>query len=127
MELVFTICQFNAGHATNVFPDEATMGGTIRSFNLETQEKVIARIEKISKEIASAMECKAVVEINRLYPPTVNTPTESEHIWRLGTKWFGPEHVSDTGIPLPGSEDFSYFLQKKPGCFFGLGSKKPGA
>ena len=74
---VFSICKFNAGHATNAFPDEATMGGTIRSFNMETQEKVIARIEKISKEVASAMECRAEVNFERRYPPTVNHPTET--------------------------------------------------
>ena len=34
--------------------------------------------------------------------------------------------MSEEGLPLPGSEDFSYFLQKRPGCFFGLGAKKQG-
>ena len=102
------------------------MGGTIRSFNLETQEKVIERIEKISKEVASAMECRAEVDIERRYPPTVNPPTETEHIKRLAIKWFGPEHFSDAETPLAGSEDFSFFLQQRPGCFFTLGGKKPG-
>lgn len=45
---VFTICNFKAGHTYNVFPDEAFMEGSIRSYDVETREKVIKRIEKIS-------------------------------------------------------------------------------
>ena len=46
---------------------------------------------------------------------------------RLANKWFGPEHTSDEDLPMPASEDFSYFLHEKPGCFFFLGTLKPGA
>jgi hippurate hydrolase len=44
----------------------------------------------------------------------------------LTKKWFGPEHFSQEDLPLTASEDFSYFLQKKPGCFWMFGTKKPG-
>ena len=46
---------------------------------------------------------------------------------RLATKWFGPEHVTDEDLPLAVGEDFSFFLEEKPGCFFTLGTLKPGA
>ena len=45
---------------------------------------------------------------------------------RLAAKWFGPEHVTGEDLPMGASEDFSYFLKKKPGCFFMLGTLKPG-
>ena len=123
---VFTITNFTAGHTYNVFPDEAFMQGSIRSYDAETQEKVISRIEKICKDIASAMECKAEVEITRLYPAVVNPAIETEHVKRLGAKWFGPQHVTDEDLPITASEDFSYFLHERPGCFFSLGTRKPG-
>ena len=72
------------------------------------------------------MECKAVVDITRLYPAVINHVTETGHIKRLATKWFGPEHFSEEDLPISASEDFSYFLLEKPGCFFALGTKKPG-
>ena len=72
------------------------------------------------------MECKAIVEIIRLYPVVVNHATETLHVKRLALKWFGPDHVSEEDLPIPASEDFSFFLQKRPGCFFALGTKKPG-
>ena len=45
---VFTICNVQAGHTYNVFPDEAMMEGSIRAYSRDVQEKVISRIEKIS-------------------------------------------------------------------------------
>ena len=71
------------------------------------------------------MECKAIVEINRLYPAIINPATETQHIKRLAKKWFGPEHFSEEDLPISGSEDFSFYLHERPGCFFALGMKKP--
>ena len=73
------------------------------------------------------MECRAEVDINTLYPEVWNHHTETQHVKRLATKWFGPEHVSEGDLPITASEDFSYFLQEKPGCFFALGTMKPGS
>ena len=88
--IVFTICQFKAGHTFNVFPDEAFMQGTIRSYDVATRERVIERIEKIATEVAEAMECRAELDIWRQYPAVINHPKETEHVKRLATKWFGP-------------------------------------
>jgi len=43
----------------------------------------------------------------------------------LAKTWFGEEHFSQEDLPLSASEDFSYFLLEKPGCFFALGTMKP--
>lgn len=88
---------------------------------------MIERVVTITQNIAKAMNCTADLNIKRQYPAVLNHPTETEHVRRLATKWFGPEHVSDEDLPLAASEDFSYFLQHKPGCFFVLGTLKPGA
>jgi len=123
---VFTICHFKAGSVLNVFPNEALMEGTIRFYKDDVFEKVKARIDTIASNIAEAMMCKVEVKINDLYPPTINHPKETAHIKRLAEKWFGPEHVSDADLPSMASEDFSYFIQQRPGCFFALGTLKPG-
>ena len=66
------------------------------------------------------------VDVFLKYPSVVNHPKETEHVKRLALKWFGPEHVSEDELPITASEDFSYFLQEKPGCFWTLGTMKPG-
>ena len=64
-DCVFTICNFSAGHRFNVFPDEAFMQGTIRSFDKPTQERIIERIEGISVNMAKAMNCTVDLDIER--------------------------------------------------------------
>lgn len=123
---VFTICHMKAGSVLNVFPNDAIMEGSIRYFKEDVVDKVKERIEALSHGIAEAMQCKAEVVVHKLYPATVNHPKEAEHVRRLATKWFGPEHVSDLELPMMASEDFSFFIQEKPGCFFALGTLKPG-
>ena len=71
------------------------------------------------------MECRAEVNIHRGFPQVVNHSKETQHVKRLATKWFGPQHVSEDDLPLTASEDFAYYLQERPGCFFALGTWKP--
>ena len=103
------------------------MQGTIRSYDIAVREKVIKRIEDISTGVARAMDCKVDLMIERSYAPVVNHATETEHVRRVATKWFGKEHLSADDLPLMASEDFGYFIEDKPGCFFTLGTRKPGA
>ena len=72
------------------------------------------------------MECTVDCDIERQYPAVINHATEASNIHRLATKWFGPEHVTDEDLPMTAVEDFSYFLHEKPGCYFILGTLKPG-
>ena len=47
--IVFTICNFKAGHTTNVYPDSAFMQGTIRSYDEETLVRMKERIKTLSE------------------------------------------------------------------------------
>ena len=118
---------FNAGSRLNVFPDEALLEGTIRTYDEGTRKRICKRIEKIAKDVGSAMECKVEVDLFFKYPAVINHETEVGHVKRLANKWFGPQHVSEDELPITASEDFSYFLQEKPGCFWALGTMKPGS
>jgi hippurate hydrolase len=102
------------------------MQGTIRSFNEENCELMKKRIREICEGTALAMGCKVEVTLDGEYPAVINHKTEADHVQRIATKWFGPEHVSNVELPVAASEDFSYFIENKPGCFFALGTLKPG-
>jgi hippurate hydrolase len=60
------------------------------------------------------------------YPAVINPKKETDHVIRLAKKWFGEVNFSQDECPLMAGEDFSYFLQEKPGCFFALGTMKVG-
>ena len=126
LNTTFTICHIESGSIYNVFPDEAIMEGMFKSFNDETHDYIYKRIREISENIAKAMDCKCEVDFPLFCPAVVNYEKETEHIKRLVTTHFGPEHFSEEEMPLSVSEDFSYFLKKTPGAFFVLGTLKPG-
>ena len=124
--IVFTICAINGGQTYNVFPDDVVMQGTIRSYDTETLEAMKKRIREISEGVAGAHQCHAEVDIQDYYPAVVNHATETQHVIRLAKKYFGEAHVSDDELPMGAAEDFSFFLQERPGCFFALGTMKEG-
>jgi hippurate hydrolase len=72
------------------------------------------------------MGCRVSVTLDGEYPTVVNSKKETEHVIRLAQTTFGKEHFSQADVPICASEDFSYFLHEKPGCFFALGTLKPG-
>ena len=107
---MFTITQFKSGHTFNVFPDEAFMQGTIRSYDAATCDLIHKRIHEICEGIGKSMGCKVDVDLNKMYPAVINHKKEADHVERLAKKWFGPEHFSAVDLPCTASEDFSYFI-----------------
>ena len=124
--IVFSICHIESGNTYNVFPDTATIRGTIRSYNQETKESMNKEITQISHKIAEAYNCTADVDIWDKYPAVINHEKETNHIIRLAKTHFGNEHFSQDELPMSAGEDFSYFLQERPGCFYVLGTMKEG-
>lgn len=80
---VFTICQFTSGFTYNVFPDEAFMQGTIRSYDAKTLETICHKITLICENTAKAFDCKVEVICDHVYPSTVNHPEQTRHVVRL--------------------------------------------
>lgn len=124
--VVLSICSMNGGATYNVFPDDVEMLGTLRTYDVETRELVKRRIKDICENVAAAHECRAEVTIWEKYPPIINHAKETQHVIRLAKKFIGEEHFSQDELPLSAGEDFSYFLQERPGCFFALGTMKEG-
>jgi len=101
------------------------MCGSIRAYDNGTLQEVIKQAKLIAKNSAEQFGCTADVEIIYLYPATINHGKETGHIERLAKKWLGEENFCKDDLPLTPSEDFSFFLENRPGCFFMLGTMKP--
>jgi len=121
---VVSVTTIHGGEAFNVIPDTVTMSGTIRALSEESYDLITARIEAVATGTATAMGCSAQVMINRMYPVLVNTPKETALVESVARAVFGT--VSDELLPMLGAEDFAFFLQQRPGCFFFLGGGEPG-
>lgn len=101
------------------------------------------------EQTCAAYGCECEIDLQSRYPVLVNTEAETNHVVRLGKRFFGESNVSDRLLPMlaaevrptsqsrcctrsltqsdsPFAQDFAYYVEKKPGCFFFLGTKEEG-
>lgn len=122
---VVTVAKFNAGTATNIIPDTATIEGTARTLNDPARAKIAAAIERRCAGIAAANGCSLAFTWTEGYPPTVNDPAMADYVGKVARATLGPDRFYVVPRPSMGGEDFSYYLEKAPGCFFLVGVEPP--
>jgi hippurate hydrolase len=119
---VVTVGAFNAGHAANVIPESARLQISVRSFDPAVRKLLEARIRALTDAQASAYGARVEIEYVPGYPVVVNSQAETELALQVARELVGDDRVVDNFGPIAGSEDFAYYLQKKPGCFLRLGN-----
>jgi len=124
--VVVTCAKVSAGTANNVIPETVEMGGTVRATSEEAREQAHDGIRRIATNIAAAHLCEAEVKINRGYPVTVNDPGFVDFARGVASDLLGADNYIDSPAPLMGAEDFSYVLQRMPGCMMFLGVMPEG-
>jgi hippurate hydrolase len=123
---VLSITQIHAGDTVNVVPNDAWIGGTVRTFTTETLDLIESRMRKIAESTAEAYECTAEVDFVRNYPPTVNSAAETQFAAEVMKEVVGAANVDTSIEPTMGAEDFSFMLLEKPGCYAFLGNGDGG-
>jgi len=118
---VITIGKFNAGTATNVIPDEATIEGTVRTLTPAMRKQIREAIERRCQGIADANDCDLRFELIEGYPPVINDPAMAEYLGKVARQTLGNDRFIPVTRPSMIGEDFAYYLEKVPGCFFALG------
>lgn len=124
---IVTVGALHAGSAANVIPDEATMALSVRSFDPAVRELLEQRIRALVTAHAAGYGGHATIDYERGYPVVVNTEAETDFARTVAEELVGPQRVVAPYPPVTGSEDFAYFLQHRPGCFFRLGNGEEGA
>jgi hippurate hydrolase len=117
---VLSICSFQGGHTTNVIPSEVKLMGTFRAMDEEWRFKAHDLIRKLTKELVHSMGAEADISIDVGYPTVDNDDVLTEKAWHLADDFMGKENVEETEMRM-GAEDFGYYTQHIPGCFFRLG------
>ena len=118
---VLSITSFQGGHTTNVIPSEVKLMGTFRAMDEEWRTKAHGIIKKLSNEIVHSMGAEIDLHIDVGYPTVYNNEQLNDEARRLAGTYIGAENVGETEIRM-GAEDFGYYSQKIPGCFFRLGT-----
>ncbi|MEJ5896691.1 M20 aminoacylase family protein [Aquabacterium sp. G14] len=118
---VISVTMIQAGEATNVVPDSVTLQGTVRTFTDETLDLIELRMRELSHQLSAAFGATAEFEFQRNYPPTINHSAETAFARQVMTEVVGAERVQEFEATM-GAEDFSFFLQHKPGAYFVIGN-----
>ncbi|WP_380179002.1 M20 aminoacylase family protein [Kalamiella sp. sgz302252] len=117
---LLTVTRVQGGFSHNMIPAEATITGTVRTFNLKTQDVIEKRLREMAEHITAAHGLTADIRYKRYYPATVNSAPEAELALRAAKN--AGLNASLAGRPALTSEDFSFMLQAVPGAYLWLGS-----
>lgn len=123
---VLTVATMNAGTASNVIPERATIGGTLRATDPVTRALLADELRRVAKGIALAHDLTAEVHIELGTPPIVNP--EQQALWarQAAASVLSPEAVVPLGITNMGGEDFAFYMERIPGAFLRVGAREPG-
>jgi hippurate hydrolase len=102
------------------------MVGTLRAISEAAREQAHQGIRRVAANVAAAHLCEADVAIRRGYPVTVNDEGFAGFARTVATELLGAENYIDRPAPIMGAEDFSYVLQRIPGCMMFLGVSPEG-
>lgn len=122
--VVVTVTRLRAGEAINVIGDRASLGATVRALSRVSLNELVDRTHELAAGIASAHGCTATIDFRIDYPVTMNDPQETSFAEDVLGAAF-PGRVARASEPMMSSEDFSYVLERVPGCFLFLGCTPP--
>ena len=125
--VVITIGSFQAGTAHNVISGQATLTGTVRTFNPKIRAQLPGLIERIVGQIAKGYGAEAEVDFIPQVPAIQNDTEMTQFVKESVGEIVGPDAIVDPE-PTMGGEDFSLYQEYVPGCFFwvGTGNEKKG-
>lgn len=123
-DVVLAFGSFIADGTYNVIPSEVNLKGTMRTFDEEKRKALKDNILKVSKAIASEYGCEAEVIIEQGYPSLKNDVKLTEKCAAFAKEILGEDKVKE--LPqLMTAEDFAWYSQKVPACFYRLGTSNP--
>ena len=117
---VLSIGKIKGGHNFNIISDKVHMSGTTRAYTEENRKMIKQRMKEVIEGVSKSFGADIKLNYKDGYPPTVNHSSQVEKVLEAASS------VVASGAKNPylsmGGEDFSYYLQNKPGCFFFVGS-----
>ncbi len=117
---VVTIGSIHGGTIHNVIPRVCHLLGTVRAFSGDVRERMPERIERVLRACCEASGASYTLDYIWRYPVTANDPAQTAYARALALAHFDPSRVIEAAM-LMGAEDFSFFAQRVPACFYTLG------
>ncbi|GHC70152.1 M20 aminoacylase family protein [Limoniibacter endophyticus] len=118
---VVTVGTIHAGEASNVIPGYAKLTASIRCFDPGIRKLLEERITKLTHAVVEGFGATVELDYEHGYPVVVNSDAETVFARAVAEELVGKDKVSTCHL-IPGSEDFAYYLEHKPGSFLRLGN-----
>jgi hippurate hydrolase len=117
---VLSITSFQGGSTTNVIPNEIKLMGTFRAMDETWRAEAHVLITKISTDLVHSMGGEIDLNIDKGYPAVINNEQLNEIARNAAAEFAGKENVEETELRM-GAEDFGYYAQQIPACFYRVG------
>ncbi|MDA8714687.1 M20 family metallopeptidase [Flavobacteriales bacterium] len=125
MPSVLSFGKVIAEGATNIIPDEVNLAGTFRTFDESWRSEAHEKMIKMASSVAESMGGSCEFEVRKGYPYLVNDEAVTAQTKKSAIAYLGKENVVDLDLRMT-AEDFAYYSQIMPGCFYRLGTATPG-
>lgn len=125
--VVVTFGALHAGTTNNVIPASATLHGTIRTLRAETRELAKRRLREIVEGVSASLGCVGTVTVEEGYPVTLNDDREALRVLEVAREAGFARGAIEVPEPSMGGEDFAYYANRVPSCFYLVGLKPEGA
>ena len=117
---VITIGQINGGYNFNIIADTIVLKGTARAYTETNRNLIKSRLNEIINATEIMFGARIILDYKDGYPPVINDMNITNNVFQIAEKVVGDKVISP--YLSMGGEDFSYFANKIPGCFFFLGT-----
>jgi hippurate hydrolase len=111
---------------TNVIPETASFGATVRVFSEENATKLKQYTQELVESIATGFGLSATVEFTRATKVLVNDAAAIASVEKVTSEVFGPGRYINLPTPIAGGEDFASIVREVPGAFVFMGACPPG-
>lgn len=118
---ILTVTYVKGGSALNVIPSKVELGGTMRTLTPESRDKGKERFYEVVQGVGRALGVETDIQWEEGYPVTFNDPWATDRYRRIARSVIGEERMQEESHAVMGGEDFSFYGQHVPACFFFVG------
>lgn len=118
---VLSICQMQAGDATNIIPETASFAGTVRTFHATTRTEIPEYMQEFLHGICKVNGASLHFDYHYGYPALINNQEMTDLVYRAASQCLGEAYVSYLPEPNMGGEDFAYLCERVPAAFYFVG------
>jgi hippurate hydrolase len=123
---VLTVARIQAGTASNIIPEIATLQGTVRTLSPHTRTTLVEGLHRVAHGVCAAHGLDAEVKNEPGYPVTVNDADFARFALETARTVLGPDSSAEQPSPQMPGEDFAYVLERIPGAMASLGTRPEG-